>query len=156
MQDVNLSPGDPIFYLHHTYIDKLWWEWQSEDLGRRLTDISGPNIQEFPFGPLPPGTNGTGFPSFGFGAPGNGSGTGLTFDPSCSDGFPPISLPNNTANGSMPGMPMFKPNPALSNYFNDGGDVTTLNHTLYSAVMQNVTIRDVMDIRGDFVCAEYL
>lgn len=22
--------SDPIFYLHHTYLDKLYWEWQQE------------------------------------------------------------------------------------------------------------------------------
>ncbi len=28
-----LSPRDPIFYLHHTYIDKLWTEWVHEHPG---------------------------------------------------------------------------------------------------------------------------
>ncbi|KAI5803525.1 hypothetical protein DFH27DRAFT_524926 [Peziza echinospora] len=35
------SPGDPLFYMHHTYVDKLWWEWQQGDLEKRLTDIAG-------------------------------------------------------------------------------------------------------------------
>jgi tyrosinase len=58
-------------------------------------------------------------------------------------GFPPI----------MP-MPL---NPAFVDYFNDGGNITTLDHVLNSAaIAKNATIRDVMNIRGDFVCAEYL
>jgi len=44
MLDPVSSPGDPLFYLHHTWLDKLWWNWQSIDLKHRLTDISGTNI----------------------------------------------------------------------------------------------------------------
>ncbi|KAF8470803.1 hypothetical protein BDZ91DRAFT_550920 [Kalaharituber pfeilii] len=35
------SPGDPLFYLHHTYIDKLWWDWQRANLDSRLKEIAG-------------------------------------------------------------------------------------------------------------------
>jgi tyrosinase len=28
-RDVFTSPGDPIFYLHHSMIDRVWWIWQS-------------------------------------------------------------------------------------------------------------------------------
>ncbi|KAL4933212.1 putative amino acid transporter [Aspergillus undulatus] len=38
------SNGDPIFYLHHAYLDKLWWEWQLADLPTRLSDMGGPNV----------------------------------------------------------------------------------------------------------------
>ncbi|KAL4866978.1 hypothetical protein BDV12DRAFT_198707 [Aspergillus spectabilis] len=38
------SNGDPIFYLHHAYLDRLWWQWQQADPGRRLSDIGGPNV----------------------------------------------------------------------------------------------------------------
>ncbi|KAG9217933.1 hypothetical protein CCMSSC00406_0008574 [Pleurotus cornucopiae] len=41
MNDRWSSPGDPVFYLHHSNLDRIWWEWQSMDLKRRLTDISG-------------------------------------------------------------------------------------------------------------------
>ncbi|KAF2634875.1 Di-copper centre-containing protein [Massarina eburnea CBS 473.64] len=37
------SPGDPLFYLHHTYMDKVWWQWQSAAPSSRLFDISGQN-----------------------------------------------------------------------------------------------------------------
>ena len=137
-----LSPGDPIFFLHHTYLDKLWWDWQSKDLPHRLTEIGGNNTRQ-PFGGFPPGFNFTLPPGFNF-----------TFPPGDNPFFPP-------GNGSGPGGPGggfdIIPNPAFTDYFNDGGNATTLNHTLWSAnIMPNVTIADVMDIGGSFVCAEYI
>lgn len=27
-RDVFVSPGDPVFYLHHSMIDRVWWMWQ--------------------------------------------------------------------------------------------------------------------------------
>lgn len=46
----------------------------------------------------------------------------------------------------------------LLEYSNDyPTNVTTLNHTLWmSGIMPNVTIRDVMDLGGDTICAEYI
>lgn len=44
MLDVTCSPGDPIFFLHHTNLDRLWWEWQAQDLSSRLTDMTGQNV----------------------------------------------------------------------------------------------------------------
>ncbi|OAT01056.1 hypothetical protein, variant 2 [Blastomyces dermatitidis ER-3] len=48
------SPGDPIFFLHHAWIDKLWWDWQAKDLPARLSEMGGTNFDEnsgFPPGP---------------------------------------------------------------------------------------------------------
>ena len=28
MNDIMYSPADPIFWLHHAYIDKQWFQWQ--------------------------------------------------------------------------------------------------------------------------------
>ncbi|PGH13112.1 hypothetical protein AJ79_03819 [Helicocarpus griseus UAMH5409] len=49
------SPGDPLFYLHHTWLDKVWWDWQKLDKEVRTTTISGPNVMpdDAPFPPLP-------------------------------------------------------------------------------------------------------
>ncbi|OJI96468.1 hypothetical protein ASPVEDRAFT_78237 [Aspergillus versicolor CBS 583.65] len=44
MYDAVGSPGDPIFYLHHTYLDHLWWQWQQQDLPARLFQMSGRNV----------------------------------------------------------------------------------------------------------------
>ncbi|KAI5777134.1 hypothetical protein EDC01DRAFT_714096 [Geopyxis carbonaria] len=35
------SPGDPLFYMHHTWLDRVWWLWQQEGLPARLKDFSG-------------------------------------------------------------------------------------------------------------------
>ncbi|EAU83695.1 monooxygenase [Coprinopsis cinerea okayama7 len=43
------SPGDPLFYLHHGNLDRIWWKWQSADLANRLNAISGPTTQRPPF-----------------------------------------------------------------------------------------------------------
>jgi tyrosinase len=40
------SPGDPLFYLHHAFIDKLWWDWQTADIGNRLYAIGGPTVRD--------------------------------------------------------------------------------------------------------------
>lgn len=44
MINVASSPGDPIFWLHHTYLDRVWWQWQQGDLTSRVGDISGRNV----------------------------------------------------------------------------------------------------------------
>lgn len=33
---------DPIFWLHHSNLDRAWWSWQTRDLEARIRDISGP------------------------------------------------------------------------------------------------------------------
>ncbi|KAI1847550.1 hypothetical protein JX266_006402 [Neoarthrinium moseri] len=43
MGNVVASPTDPIFFLHHANLDRLWWNWQLEDLDTRLTEIGGDN-----------------------------------------------------------------------------------------------------------------
>ncbi|KAH6639890.1 hypothetical protein C7974DRAFT_450209 [Boeremia exigua] len=44
LTDVWASPGDPLFFLHHANMDRLWWSWQHKNLTARLTDISGPVV----------------------------------------------------------------------------------------------------------------
>lgn len=44
MGDPFTSPADPIFWLHHANLDRVWWSWQARDLGKRLRDISGPMV----------------------------------------------------------------------------------------------------------------
>ncbi|CZT12091.1 hypothetical protein WAI453_007383 [Rhynchosporium graminicola] len=40
------SAGDPLFQMHHGFVDKMWWDWQKKDLTNRLTDMSGPNAMD--------------------------------------------------------------------------------------------------------------
>ncbi|KAM5353432.1 hypothetical protein ACJ41O_000082 [Fusarium nematophilum] len=35
------SPNDPIFFLHHAQVDRLWWRWQQADLSAREFDYTG-------------------------------------------------------------------------------------------------------------------
>ncbi|KAI0412994.1 amino acid transporter [Xylaria grammica] len=103
MSDGTLSPGDPTFYLHHSYLDKLWWEWQNLNESR-LYDMGGPNLPTF-----------------------------------------------SGQNGTTP------PSAAFTDYFGDGGNTTTLNHVLYMFdLAPNVTVGDIMDIRGPVICSEYV
>jgi tyrosinase len=34
-RDFFVSPGDPLFYLHHGMIDRVWWIWQALDMKTR-------------------------------------------------------------------------------------------------------------------------
>ena len=42
MGDLYASPTDPLFFLHHANLARVWWSWQTRDLPNRLKDISGP------------------------------------------------------------------------------------------------------------------
>ncbi|KAF6825134.1 amino acid transporter [Colletotrichum musicola] len=44
MRDHARSPADPIFWLHHANLDRLWWEWQVANLSTRLYATGGPNV----------------------------------------------------------------------------------------------------------------
>lgn len=44
LADQAASPGDPVFFLHHANLDRLWWEWQQLDSPARLEEMSGQSI----------------------------------------------------------------------------------------------------------------
>lgn len=145
MLDPIASPGDPLFYLHHTWLDKVWWEWQILDLPARLTDIGGRNVQ-IPFG-TGVGGNGTAPPFQWPGGGGSGGGSG--------DG-PPVVLPPA---GTFPPPDAFIPPTWLPEQIpkGDAGNETTLSHVLNMlGVIESATIADVMDIGGPLLCYEYI
>ena len=39
-----MTYADPIFFLHHAQLDRLWWRWQQENLTIRLKDYSGKHM----------------------------------------------------------------------------------------------------------------
>ncbi|GAB7364090.1 hypothetical protein MBLNU230_g4642t1 [Neophaeotheca triangularis] len=41
MGDFHASPSDPVFFLHHAMIDRVWYVWQGQDIYRRQDVISG-------------------------------------------------------------------------------------------------------------------
>lgn len=47
MENQNASPGDPVFFLHHANLDRLWWQWQQANLTARLADMSGSRIPPY-------------------------------------------------------------------------------------------------------------
>ncbi|KAH6899782.1 hypothetical protein B0T10DRAFT_524877 [Thelonectria olida] len=55
--DIYSSPGDPLFFMHHANMDRLWNKWQRASWSARKSDISGPDTQfAYPFdffGPKP-------------------------------------------------------------------------------------------------------
>jgi len=40
------SPGEPLFYLHHANLDRIYWRWQQQDLDTRLREVGGPIVAE--------------------------------------------------------------------------------------------------------------
>ncbi|KAF3935704.1 Tyrosinase [Dactylella cylindrospora] len=44
--DAYNSPGDPLFYLHHANLDRVFWQWQwqKKNLPKSLTQVSGPIV----------------------------------------------------------------------------------------------------------------
>ncbi|KAI0014687.1 hypothetical protein F4780DRAFT_767260 [Xylariomycetidae sp. FL0641] len=35
------SPNDPLFFMHHSQVDRLWWQWQQVDPSARNSDFAG-------------------------------------------------------------------------------------------------------------------
>lgn len=41
---------DPLFYLHHAGIDRVWWKWQQDEPSKRLLEIGGRSSPNPPYG----------------------------------------------------------------------------------------------------------
>ncbi|KAF7893779.1 hypothetical protein EAF00_007293 [Botryotinia globosa] len=46
MADIDCSAGDPAFFMHHSYVDRMWWQWQQANATSRMFDISGNSLDE--------------------------------------------------------------------------------------------------------------
>ncbi|KAF5325995.1 hypothetical protein D9611_000744 [Ephemerocybe angulata] len=44
------SPNDPLFYLHHAGLDRVWWTWQHANPKKRLQEIGGRSSPNPPYG----------------------------------------------------------------------------------------------------------
>lgn len=42
-RDVSTSPGEPLFFLHHSNIDRTWWTWQMQDVATRAEGSTAVN-----------------------------------------------------------------------------------------------------------------
>ena len=36
-----MTTVDPLFFLHHAQLDRLWWQWQNIDPNNRLKEYTG-------------------------------------------------------------------------------------------------------------------
>jgi tyrosinase len=52
MSDVASSPGDPIFFMHHGFVDRNWRTWQTTDPTDRLYQVGGYTTTSDPKTPL--------------------------------------------------------------------------------------------------------
>ncbi|MBE3042204.1 tyrosinase family protein, partial [Candidatus Bathyarchaeota archaeon] len=126
------SPGDPIFYLHHTWLDKIFWDWQSEDLPARLEDIGLRNALTVldPTHPPP--------------------------QPPILEGDP-LMFPILVEEYPSPEVLRPQPDTPPQVPAGDPADVTTLDHIIdMFGIIPNATIADVMDIAGGLLCYEYV
>jgi tyrosinase len=124
-----LSPGDPLFYLHHTWLDRVFWNWQAHDRAARTTTTSGTNIG--PDGAVPTSPRGR-------------RASRQSPRPRCL-----LSEESRSADS----MQYRKPTGAAG----DPGTTTTLGHVLNMyGNSPNKTIADVLDIQGSFLCYEYV
>jgi tyrosinase len=48
MSDVSASVGDPVFWMHHTFIDHSFRIWQNVDTPVRTTTINGVDVNGVP------------------------------------------------------------------------------------------------------------
>lgn len=41
---LTINETDPLFYVHHASLDRMWWRWQWENPEVRLTEYSGKHM----------------------------------------------------------------------------------------------------------------
>ncbi|KAK7432544.1 hypothetical protein QQZ08_000751 [Neonectria magnoliae] len=69
-RDVYTSPGDPVFYLHHSMIDRVWWIWQMlSPLKRQYSSIALQGTNTFLNNPASANTTFDDYVNYGFAGP---------------------------------------------------------------------------------------
>jgi tyrosinase len=43
------SPNEPLFFLHHPQIDRIWWQWQQKNITERRDQYFGDKLDEYGF-----------------------------------------------------------------------------------------------------------
>lgn len=163
MGDTISSPGDPLFYMHHTWIDRLWWKWQAQGLPARLEEIGGSNKPPpINFSALPPGGFPGGPPPFGVPNPSATEGeyrTPTEAGPAPTDSgiIGMLGMTGGTGGISFNISDMNPPEQLVDMALpGDPANVTTMGHVLdMFGLIPNATIADVMDIGGGFLCYDY-
>jgi tyrosinase len=41
MSDASVSPADPVFWMHHGNLDRLWWDWYNSAVGDHQNPVVG-------------------------------------------------------------------------------------------------------------------
>ena len=115
-----------MFYVHHAFVDKLWWDWQVADLEKRLYANGGPTVKD-PNRPAP-----------------------------VPEGFTP--------GGDAPARMRKRHEAHVRRHgvksrddADQGNGTTTLAHGIsLFGLLEDVTAEDVMDIRNELLCYEYI
>jgi len=141
MADAIASPGDPLFYMHHGFIDKLWADWQEANPAKRYTEVGGNNVVNFSH-PFPSGHI--------------IDMQGLNITSELPRTLPVYNGTNSEA--VLAGIfgaarPTDVPSPKS---IGDPGIMTTLSHQLTSyGLLPNKTIADIMATKNKYLCYTY-
>ncbi|CAJ2507370.1 Uu.00g085560.m01.CDS01 [Anthostomella pinea] len=141
MVDTVASPGDPIFYMHYGFLDKLWADWQENDTSTRYTEIGGNNVLNFSY-PFPSGHIV------------DIEGLNITSElPRTLPAYDGTNLEAILAAIFGAARPADVPAPKT---MGDPGSEVTLTHQLTSyGILPDLTIADIMDTKNSYLCYAY-
>jgi len=49
MSDASVSPADPVFWLHHANLDRLWWDWHNSAAGNHQNPVIAGQISPWTY-----------------------------------------------------------------------------------------------------------
>jgi len=141
MVDAIASPGDPLFYMHHAFLDKVWADWQDQNPFVRYLEVGGNNHVNLTH-------------PFYLGYPVDFEGLGITAP------LPrPVPTYNGTNGEAILGAVFGQERPAdvpSPQVYGDNGNTTTLFHVLHSyGLLPDAIILDIMVTRSPYLCYQY-